>query len=112
MIEKGYSKSTKIDGKYVDVIDRTTLTEFLKKELGHEIQSKVTKTTNFLINIDTTSNSSKNQDAKKLDVAIIAPEEILTKIREKSNLLNNDSEKKIEEEIEIKTKQKVFDFGM
>lgn len=86
LIDAGYSKSKKIDGKYVDVVDRTGLTNYLKKELGHEIQNKVTSTTHYLINLDKASPSSKNKDAQKLGIDIITPEEVLGIIEKRQEL--------------------------
>lgn len=49
--------------------------------LGGKIGSGVSKTTSFLINNDTMSNSSKNVKAKELGIPIISEEEFLEKIK-------------------------------
>lgn len=90
MVSAGFSKSKKIDGVYVDTIDRSGLTAYLKY-LGHEVLSKVTGTTNYLINLDINSKSSKNNEAKELGVEIILPEEVLKVIEKNQELKKNNS---------------------
>ena len=50
----------------------------LIESLGGKVTGSVTSKTNYLINNDVTSNSSKNKKAKELDVPIISEEEFLT----------------------------------
>lgn len=51
------------------------------KALGGNIQSGVNSRTNFLVNNDINSNSSKNRTAKQLGVPIISEEEMLEKLK-------------------------------
>lgn len=52
----------------------------LIESLGAKVTGSVTSKTHYLINNDTTSNSSKNKKAKELNVPIISEEEFLTLI--------------------------------
>ena len=45
--------------------------------LGGKVTGSVTKKTNYLINNDTTSNSSKNKKARELGIPVISEEEFL-----------------------------------
>ena len=47
------------------------------EERGGKVTGSVTSKTNYLINNDTTSNSSKNKKAKELNIPIISEEEFL-----------------------------------
>ena len=47
------------------------------ESLGGKVTGSVTKKTNYLINNDTTSNSSKNKKARELGIPVISEEEFL-----------------------------------
>ena len=47
------------------------------EERGGKVTGSVTNKTNYLINNDTTSNSSKNKKAKELDIPIITEEDFM-----------------------------------
>ena len=47
------------------------------EERGGKVTGSVTSKTNYLINNDTTSNSSKNKKAKELNIPIISEEDFL-----------------------------------
>ncbi len=49
------------------------------EERGGKVTGSVTSKTNFLINNDVLSNSSKNKKAKELDIPIITEEEFIKK---------------------------------
>ena len=49
----------------------------LVESLGGKVTGSVTKKTNYLINNDTTSNSSKNKKARELGIPVISEEEFL-----------------------------------
>ena len=53
------------------------------EELGGKVTGSVTTKTNYLINNDSGSSSSKNKKAKELGIPIITEEEFLAMIREK-----------------------------
>jgi NAD-dependent DNA ligase len=94
MIDAGFSKSKKVDGKYIDIIDRKLLTDYLKY-LGHEVQKSVSSTTNYLINVDISSPSSKNKQAQSKNIPIISPEEVIEIILNKSKDIDNNLEENI-----------------
>ena len=48
---------------------------------GGKVTGSVTSKTNYLINNDTTSNSSKNKKAKELNIPIISEEEFLEMVK-------------------------------
>ena len=52
------------------------LSEFIES-LGGKVTGSVTSKTNYLINNDTTSNSSKNKKAKELGIPILSEEDFL-----------------------------------
>ena len=54
----------------------------LFEELGGKCTGSVTSKTDYLINNDVTSSSSKNKKAKELGVAIISEEDFLAMIQE------------------------------
>lgn len=54
--------------------NRNELTEYIESK-GGKVAKSVTSKTNYLINNDSTSNSSKNKRAKELGIAIITEEE-------------------------------------
>ena len=53
----------------------------LIEEKGGKVTGSVTSKTNYLINNDAASNSSKNRKAKELGIPIISEEEFLQMIR-------------------------------
>lgn len=60
-----------ITGSVEHFENRSAMKEYIE-ERGGKVTGSVTKKTNYLINNDTTSNSSKNKKAKELGVAIIS----------------------------------------
>jgi len=58
--------------------NRKTLQEFIES-LGGKVSSSVSKNTDFLINNDINSNSSKNKKAVELNVKIITEQELIDK---------------------------------
>lgn len=56
--------------------NRNELTDYIESK-GGKVAKSVTSKTNYLINNDSTSNSSKNKKAKELGVAIITEEEFM-----------------------------------
>lgn len=65
-----------ITGSLKHFENRDSLKEKIE-ELGGKVASSVSKNTNYLINNDVTSNSSKNKKAKELDVKIISEENFI-----------------------------------
>lgn len=59
-----------VTGSVIQYKNRDELKEIIEKN-GGKVASSVSKNTNYLINNDTTSDSSKNKKAKELDVPII-----------------------------------------
>ena len=51
------------------------------EERGGKVTGSVTSKTNYLINNDTTSNSSKNKKAKELNIPIISEEDFLEMLK-------------------------------
>jgi DNA ligase (NAD+) len=51
--------------------NRNELKDFIEK-LGGKVTGSVSKNTDYLINNDTTSNSSKNKKAKELGIPILS----------------------------------------
>lgn len=68
-----------ITGK-LETISRKDLSLLIEKN-GGKVQSSVSSTTNYLVNNDVNSTSSKNKKAKKLNIPIITEEEILQMIK-------------------------------
>ena len=66
-----------ITGSLSHFSNRTELKELIESR-GGKVTGSVTGKTDYLINNDTTSGSSKNKKAKELGVAIISEEEFLT----------------------------------
>ena len=65
-----------ITGSLEHFTNRNELKELIEKN-GGKVSGSVSSKTNFLINNDTTSNSSKNKKAKELGVEIISEEDFL-----------------------------------
>ena len=65
-----------ITGSLEHVTNRNELKELIEKN-GGKVSGSVSSKTNFLINNDTASNSSKNKKAKELGVEIISEEDFL-----------------------------------
>lgn len=68
-----------ITGSLVQFENRNALKELIE-EKGGKVTGSVTSKTNYLINNDTTSSSSKNKKAKELGVEIISEEDFLRMI--------------------------------
>lgn len=84
--EKSSAENTEIAGKVFVITgsvehfaNRKALKEQIES-LGGKVTGSVSKKTNYLINNDSQSNSSKNKKAKELGVAIITEEEFLQMI--------------------------------
>lgn len=60
-------------------LKRADLVNLLKSR-GHKVTSKVTSNTDFLVNNDVESTSSKNKDAKKLGKEIITEDQLYSKL--------------------------------
>ena len=67
-----------ITGKLTHFKNRSELQAAIEKA-GGKVSSSVSKNTNYLINNDTTSGSSKNLTAKKLNVTIISEQDFIEK---------------------------------
>ncbi len=67
-----------ITGKVNIFANRNSVKEIIE-ERGGKVTGSVTSKTNFLINNDVLSNSSKNKKAKELDIPIITEEEFIKK---------------------------------
>lgn len=67
-----------ITGKLIHYKNRSILQQAIEK-VGGKVVSSVSKNTNYLINNDNTSTSTKNLTAKKLNVPIITEEEFISK---------------------------------
>ena len=65
-----------ITGSVEHFANRAQAKEFIES-LGGKVTGSVTSKTNYLINNDTTSNSSKNKKAKELGVSILSEEDFL-----------------------------------
>ena len=70
-----------ITGSLEHFTNRNELKELIEKN-GGKVSGSVSSKTNFLINNDTTSNSSKNKKAKELGVEIISEEDFLNLLEE------------------------------
>ena len=55
----------------------------LIESLGGKVTGSVTGKTNYLINNDVTSNSSKNKKARELGIPILSEDDFLKKVDEK-----------------------------
>ena len=58
--------------------NRNAVKDYIEKR-GGKVTSSVTSKTNYLINNDVMSNSSKNKKAKELGIEILSEEEFLEK---------------------------------
>lgn len=67
-----------ITGKLIHYKNRSALQQAIEK-VGGKVVSSVSKNTNYLINNDNASTSTKNLTAKKLNVPIITEEEFISK---------------------------------
>ena len=65
-----------ITGSVEHFANRAQLKEFIEQR-GGKVTGSVTSKTNYLINNDTTSNSSKNKKAKELGVPILSEEDFI-----------------------------------
>ena len=65
-----------ITGSVEHFANRAQAKEFIES-LGGKVTGSVTGKTNYLINNDTTSNSSKNKKAKELGIPILSEEDFL-----------------------------------
>ena len=65
-----------ITGSVEHFANRAQAKEFIES-LGGKVTGSVTGKTNYLINNDTTSNSSKNKKAKDLGIPILSEEDFL-----------------------------------
>ena len=74
-------KTFVITGKLLHFINRDALVAKIE-ELGGKVSSSVSAKTDFLINNDTESNSSKNKKAKSLGISIISEESFLCMMNE------------------------------
>ena len=66
-----------ITGDVTHYANRNELKAFIES-LGGKVAGSVSSKTNYLINNDTASNSSKNKKAKELGIPIISEEEFLS----------------------------------
>ncbi|MDD3337739.1 MAG: NAD-dependent DNA ligase LigA [Lachnospiraceae bacterium] len=69
-----------ITGSVEQFANRSEIKELIES-LGGKVTGSVTAKTNYLINNDTTSNSSKNKKAKDLNIPIISEEEFINMTR-------------------------------
>ena len=65
-----------ITGSVEHFANRAQLKEFIEQR-GGKVTGSVTSKTNYLINNDTTSNSSKNKKAKELGIPILSEEDFI-----------------------------------
>ena len=65
-----------ITGSVTKFANRNEMKAFIESR-GGKVTGSVTSKTNYLINNDTTSNSSKNKTAKELGIPIISEEQFL-----------------------------------
>lgn len=70
-----------ITGSLEQFSNRNELKEAIEKK-GGKVTGSVTSKTNYLINNDNLSNSSKNKKAKELEIPIITEEEMITMLNE------------------------------
>lgn len=70
-----------ITGSVVHFANRSQLKEFIEQR-GGKVTGSVTSKTDYLINNDTTSNSSKNKKAKELGIPILSEEDFLERAGE------------------------------
>ena len=65
-----------ITGSVEHFDNRSEMKNFIEAQ-GGKVTGSVTSKTNYLINNDTTSNSSKNKKAKELEIPILSEEDFL-----------------------------------
>lgn len=70
-----------ITGSVEHFSNRAQLKEFIEQK-GGKVTGSVTSKTNYLINNDTTSNSSKNKKAKELGIPILSEEDFIKMVGE------------------------------
>ena len=70
-----------ITGSVVHFANRSQLKEFIEQR-GGKVTGSVTSKTDYLINNDTASNSSKNKKAKELGIPILSEEDFLERAGE------------------------------
>ena len=73
-----------ITGSVEHIANRNELKDYIEK-LGGKVTGSVSKNTDYLINNDMTSNSSKNKKAKELNIPILSEEDFI-KLAKESNL--------------------------
>ena len=73
-----------ITGSVEHFANRNELKDYIEK-LGGKVTGSVSKNTDYLINNDMTSNSSKNKKAKELNIPILSEEDFI-KLAKESNL--------------------------
>ena len=69
-------KTFVITGSVEHFVNRNELKDYIEK-LGGKVTGSVSKNTDYLINNDTTSNSSKNKKAKELNIPILSEEDFM-----------------------------------
>ena len=70
-----------VTGSVEHFANRNELKAFIE-ERGGKVTGSVTKKTDYLINNDTTSASSKNKKAKELEIPILSEEDFLELVGE------------------------------
>lgn len=75
--DKFKGKTFVITGKLNKFVNRTDLVSYIEKN-GGSVASSVSQKTDYLINNDTKSESSKNKKAKQLNIPIISEDELLS----------------------------------
>ena len=73
-----------ITGSLEHFKNRKELQELIERR-GGKVTGSVTSKTNYLINNDVTSNSSKNKKARELGIPILSEEDFLKMIGEEKN---------------------------
>lgn len=74
--QKLAGKTFVITGSVERFTNRSEMKNFIEEQ-GGKVTGSVTSKTNYLINNDTTSNSSKNKKAKELEIPILSEEDFL-----------------------------------
>ena len=75
--EDGSDLTFVVTGKLKYFANREELTEYIEEEVGGRVTGSISKKTNYLINNDSESDSSKNRKAKELGIPIITEKELL-----------------------------------
>ena len=73
-----------VTGSVNHFANRNEVKELVEK-MGGKVTGSVTKKTNYLINNDVTSNSSKNKKARELGIPILSEADFLKMIGEEEN---------------------------